>query len=191
MFRIDFANEGWRASNFRDKVPQMTQWLGRQEKVAMFESYLNNYKREEEKQAELEGDSIQNMDGIKAKPGKKGEEGRFDAVIVAHTDEAEATGLQGMKVGRLRVIFSLPDILYFYNIAPHSWPKGPLAYVEWYKISRNPGKFHNMQIVLRLVLLFYWGTYIKVVIWFLLLDLKVFGHLLGGQIIKFAYQTIW
>ncbi|EGO28265.1 hypothetical protein SERLADRAFT_405879 [Serpula lacrymans var. lacrymans S7.9] len=121
-------------------------------------------------------DSIQNMDGIKAKPGKKGEEGRYDAVIVAHTDEAEATGLQGMKVGRLRVIFSLPDILYSYNIAPHPWPKGPLAYVEWYKISSQSLR----QMVLHLVLLFYWGTYIKVVIWFLLLDLELFGHLLEG-----------
>ncbi|EGO05038.1 hypothetical protein SERLA73DRAFT_149319 [Serpula lacrymans var. lacrymans S7.3] len=237
MFHIDFAKECWRASNFRDRVPQMTQWLSRQEKVAMFESYLNNYKREEEKQAELEGgieassspsskplstflakhphspgqtlksvqtshqcpsfschlrtflnkfmdrgntiprnqvalaqlpfdrlniwhsfkfvldslgndiDSIQNMDGIKAKPGKRGEEGRFDAVIVAHIDKAEARGLQGIKVGRLRVIFSLQDILYSYNIAPYSWPKGLLVYVEWYKISRNPGQFHNMYIV--------------------------------------------
>ncbi|EGO28303.1 hypothetical protein SERLADRAFT_405898 [Serpula lacrymans var. lacrymans S7.9] len=209
-FHIDFAKECWRASNFCDEVPQITQWHSRQEKVAVFESYLNNYKREEEKQAELERDieasssptfkplsiflakqphspgqtlksiqtshqcpsfsyhlrtflnkfmdrgntipqvalaqlpfdqlniwhsfkfvldslgndisSIQNMDGIEVKPGKRGEEGRFDTVIVVHTDEAEATALQGS-----------------------------LAYVEWYKISRNPGQFHNMYIVTKLV----------------------------------------
>ncbi|EGN96437.1 hypothetical protein SERLA73DRAFT_59635, partial [Serpula lacrymans var. lacrymans S7.3] len=40
-FHVDFAKEGWRVSNSHDKVPQMTQWLSRQEKVAMFESYLN------------------------------------------------------------------------------------------------------------------------------------------------------
>ncbi|KAG1884783.1 hypothetical protein F4604DRAFT_1977115 [Suillus subluteus] len=31
-FHIDCAKEGWRASNFRDEVPQMVQWLARQEK---------------------------------------------------------------------------------------------------------------------------------------------------------------
>ncbi|KAG2069256.1 hypothetical protein BDR04DRAFT_1128943 [Suillus decipiens] len=39
-FHIDCAKEGWRASNFRDELPQMTHWLERQEKVAMFETYL-------------------------------------------------------------------------------------------------------------------------------------------------------
>ncbi|KAF5378642.1 hypothetical protein D9757_006259 [Collybiopsis confluens] len=36
---IDFAKEGWRASNKRDHFPQMVQWLSRQEKVAYFDYY--------------------------------------------------------------------------------------------------------------------------------------------------------
>lgn len=39
-FHIDFAKEGWRASNKRDERPQMILWLSRQEKVNAFESYL-------------------------------------------------------------------------------------------------------------------------------------------------------
>lgn len=38
---IDFAKRGWRASNHRDEFPQMIRWLGRQEKMASFESYIN------------------------------------------------------------------------------------------------------------------------------------------------------
>ncbi|KAJ7938111.1 hypothetical protein B0H13DRAFT_2302210 [Mycena leptocephala] len=36
---IDFAKEGWRASNRRDEFPQMTTWLTRQEKIASFTTY--------------------------------------------------------------------------------------------------------------------------------------------------------
>ncbi|KAF5364863.1 hypothetical protein D9757_012750 [Collybiopsis confluens] len=36
---IDFAKEGWRASNKRDHFPQMIQWLSRQEKVASFDFF--------------------------------------------------------------------------------------------------------------------------------------------------------
>lgn len=41
-FHIDFAKEGWRASNKRDERPQMILWLSRQEKVNAFESYLKD-----------------------------------------------------------------------------------------------------------------------------------------------------
>ena len=36
---IDFAKEGWRASNKRDHFPQMVKWLSRQEKVASYDFY--------------------------------------------------------------------------------------------------------------------------------------------------------
>lgn len=39
---IDFAKEGWRASNQKDEFPQMIQWLSRQEKIAAFEVYLKS-----------------------------------------------------------------------------------------------------------------------------------------------------
>ncbi|KAJ7852764.1 hypothetical protein B0H14DRAFT_3656681 [Mycena olivaceomarginata] len=37
---IDFAKNGWRASNRRDEFPQMITWLGRQEKISLFSAYL-------------------------------------------------------------------------------------------------------------------------------------------------------
>ncbi|KDR76056.1 hypothetical protein GALMADRAFT_225772 [Galerina marginata CBS 339.88] len=40
-FHIDFAKEGWRASNRRDEFPQMVTWLSRQEKVSAFDNYLD------------------------------------------------------------------------------------------------------------------------------------------------------
>lgn len=40
---IDFAKEGWRASNQRDEFPQMIEWLSRQEKLVRLERTI--YKR--------------------------------------------------------------------------------------------------------------------------------------------------
>ena len=53
-FHIDCAKEAWRASNFRDELPQMVQWLARQEKVTMFETYLKHYESLEDREAEDE-----------------------------------------------------------------------------------------------------------------------------------------
>jgi hypothetical protein len=39
-FHIDFAKEGWRASNQRDAFPQMVTWLSHQEKISLFDNYL-------------------------------------------------------------------------------------------------------------------------------------------------------
>jgi hypothetical protein len=57
-FHIDYAKEGWRATNFRDELPQMTQWLSRQEKVAMFETYLKDYHRTEVEREQEEQDTV-------------------------------------------------------------------------------------------------------------------------------------
>ncbi|KAJ3709626.1 hypothetical protein C8R42DRAFT_572167 [Lentinula raphanica] len=46
---IDFAKEGWRASNKRDHFPQMVRWLDRQEKIAsydFFRSWLEDQEME-------------------------------------------------------------------------------------------------------------------------------------------------
>lgn len=40
-FHIDFAKKGYRASNKRDEVPQMTQWLSRQENISSFDRELS------------------------------------------------------------------------------------------------------------------------------------------------------
>lgn len=39
---IDFAKHGWQASNQRDEFPQMITWLSHQEKIASFESQLQD-----------------------------------------------------------------------------------------------------------------------------------------------------
>ena len=38
---IDFAKNGWRATNQRDELPQMIKWLSRQEKVSSFGNRLS------------------------------------------------------------------------------------------------------------------------------------------------------
>src|SRR5882757_2063570 len=43
--------------------------------------------------------------------------------------------LLGTRVGRLRVIFTLPkqvETIMGPQPTPESWPKGPLVYIEWY-----------------------------------------------------------
>jgi hypothetical protein len=49
-----------------------------------------------------------------------------------------------MKVGRLRLIFHLPEIIGLYNEAPAVWPKHHFAYVEWLTLSSAPEAHHNM-----------------------------------------------
>jgi hypothetical protein len=38
---IDFAKEGWRASNHQDEFPQMIRWLSRREKISSFQAHLS------------------------------------------------------------------------------------------------------------------------------------------------------
>ena len=45
-FHIDMAKEGWKASNFRNEVPQMTRWLAQQEKVSIFQCYIQDRARD-------------------------------------------------------------------------------------------------------------------------------------------------
>ena len=105
-------------------------------------------------------DATGETDVVKAKPSRAG--GRFDVVIVANTDIARATGLEGepevcyysidfsfnsfltgIKIGRIRVIFKLPSRTSLVPTSP-SWPTGPLAHIEWYNLSSHPGQHHNM-----------------------------------------------
>lgn len=60
---IDFAKEGWRASNKCDHFPQMVKWLSRQEKVASYDfyrSWLDGTQRDDDDDDnEEEGDELQ------------------------------------------------------------------------------------------------------------------------------------
>ena len=52
-----------------------------------------------------------------------------------------------MKIGRLRVIFKLPELNIHGEPAPTVWPKEHLAYIEWYKLSARAGANHNMYLL--------------------------------------------
>ena len=45
-FHIHMAKDGWKASNFRNEVPQMTRWLTQQEKVSIFQCYVQDVIRD-------------------------------------------------------------------------------------------------------------------------------------------------
>ncbi|KAJ7868925.1 hypothetical protein B0H14DRAFT_3582668 [Mycena olivaceomarginata] len=57
---------------------------------------------------------------------------RFDTVIVRRDTNAEATGLSGTRVGRVKVLFRLPEKLDDNTPVPTNWPTTCLAYVEWF-----------------------------------------------------------
>lgn len=60
--------------------------------------------------------------------------------------------LSGTRIGRVRVIFTLPSMSeQGLGSTPSFWPKTPLAYIEWYtglKATAEP--IHNMYSVKRL-----------------------------------------
>ncbi|KAA1473694.1 hypothetical protein DENSPDRAFT_859985 [Dentipellis sp. KUC8613] len=75
------------------------------------------------------GRSERDREDVKAQPPKGTQAARFDTVIVLYNNKAESTGVEGTRVGRLRVIFKLPQEIA--NRIP-AWTTKPLAYVEWY-----------------------------------------------------------
>ncbi|KAH9912266.1 uncharacterized protein B0H18DRAFT_1127404 [Fomitopsis serialis] len=90
-------------------------------------------------------------DAVKAKPACGTDAARFDTVVVLQGDEAEATGLQGTRIGRVKVIFRLPQKIRQHGMmaemqAPEEWAhEGPLAYVEWFaKLPASADPVHMM-----------------------------------------------
>ncbi|TRM57623.1 hypothetical protein BD626DRAFT_514014 [Schizophyllum amplum] len=249
---IDFAKNGWRASNKRDAFPQMIRWLARQEKVVAFSRYISSVdgdtpledddsddptteegtmhaalpaataplspalpsnpagivvsiaKHPDKKgvklstiesshcttgfslrlkeylntflprpttarqvayatlpfdrldvyhQFKLRPSSVDDDDDrvqtVKVVPAASQHPARFDTVIVLDRANAEAASLQGTRVARVRVVFTLPRTLDLFgpHPAPSTWPKGPLAYVEWFSPSRHPRSAHNFFMV--------------------------------------------
>lgn len=58
-------------------------------------------------------------------------------------------GETGLRIGRVKVIFKLPEQVSAGNglviDAPVYWPKSHLAYVEWYKnLASSPDPIHGM-----------------------------------------------
>lgn len=61
--------------------------------------------------------------------------GRYNVVLVKEDEDADIFGVEGIRVGRVKVIFTLPHTLAFpgsLQNAPEQWPREPLAYVEWF-----------------------------------------------------------
>ncbi|KIK58859.1 hypothetical protein GYMLUDRAFT_170264 [Collybiopsis luxurians FD-317 M1] len=130
---INFAKEGWRSSNKCDHFLQMVKWLSHQEKVASYNYYRSWLETVHNDELEGLGDAI--WETIKASPvSKKSLNAQFDMVIVLDMDEAESSAVQGCRVGRLHIIFCLPQIVDyngFLGPAPAEWPTEPMAYVMW------------------------------------------------------------
>ncbi|KAF8065173.1 hypothetical protein FPV67DRAFT_1653931 [Lyophyllum atratum] len=88
-------------------------------------------------------------DSIHVRPAKKDGRnhvvpGRFDTALI-NDGTGELTGLQGYRVGRVRIVFSLPEksrgILFTNTEAPI--PQH-LAYVEWYSPLQDPERHHGL-----------------------------------------------
>ncbi|TFK85635.1 hypothetical protein K466DRAFT_601004 [Polyporus arcularius HHB13444] len=72
---------------------------------------------------------------------------RFDTVLV-NEGTGGAVGLQGYRVGRVRLIFKLPKKAY-QQLLPDVVAPGHLAYVEWFTAFTQPDRIHDMYKVTR------------------------------------------
>ncbi|KAA1479326.1 hypothetical protein DENSPDRAFT_862008 [Dentipellis sp. KUC8613] len=84
---------------------------------------------------------------VMANPNHHGGVGRFDTVIIA-TDKAEDTGMNGLRIARVRVLFRLPSdfnaVLFTdYDVSP----PGHLAFVEWFSPPASRKHDHQMYTV--------------------------------------------
>ncbi|KAF9010890.1 hypothetical protein BDZ89DRAFT_1143453 [Hymenopellis radicata] len=56
--------------------------------------------------------------------------GCFDTVVVLTDDGAESAGLDGTRIGRIRVLFRIPAVMMMHGLpipTPKHWPRSPLA----------------------------------------------------------------
>ncbi|KAH9914851.1 uncharacterized protein B0H18DRAFT_886508, partial [Fomitopsis serialis] len=126
------------ASNHRDEFLQMVRYISRREKVTLYEVFQNECRADEQHEHVIAlHDGKVDVDVVKAAPstGRQGRKSRFDTVVVLENEQAESTGVLGTCIGRVKVIFKLPNKLSTVrgsSPAPSWWPKGPLAYVEWF-----------------------------------------------------------
>ncbi|KAH9912826.1 uncharacterized protein B0H18DRAFT_889166 [Fomitopsis serialis] len=80
-------------------------------------------------------DGKEDFDEVKAVPGatRQGRKNRFDTVVALQNEEAESTGVRGDRTGQGNLHLAQETIRHPWRWScPSWWPKGPLAYVEWY-----------------------------------------------------------
>ncbi|EPS94098.1 hypothetical protein FOMPIDRAFT_1134931 [Fomitopsis schrenkii] len=198
---IDCAKKAWRASNHRNERPQMTKWLERREKIAMFESLRAHLHTQA---WDIDADSNMNTDngtGLFLPKHPSASRQSIPSITERHHAPGFAKALNqhiysmklgrrltlqeqeiassylpfsrldiyytlkfttiplSTRIGRVKVIFKLPDTIYEHGSlndmhAPEEWAtQGPLAYVEWYaNLPASADPVHMMYEVRKLPL---------------------------------------
>ncbi|THU78905.1 hypothetical protein K435DRAFT_699108 [Dendrothele bispora CBS 962.96] len=91
------------------------------------------------------------LDSVSAHPRRVSSDGKvvkcsqFDAALIKVRGEANSSDLDDMRIGRIRVIFSLPTESSDALIPPNLSLPSHLAYVEWYtKFNQNPEPYTKL-----------------------------------------------
>ncbi|KIY60946.1 hypothetical protein CYLTODRAFT_460273 [Cylindrobasidium torrendii FP15055 ss-10] len=86
-------------------------------------------------------------DWVKATPT---DGGRYNTVVILDGSDANAFSLVDTRIGRVRIVFKIPETLRMRGIdmpTPSYWPKVPLAYVQLFikpLLTKAASRTHNM-----------------------------------------------
>lgn len=115
---IDFAKQGWRASNHRDEFPQMIRWLGRQEKITQFASYVEWRNKD------------QALDCMSSSPLK-----RWPAISIAKMPPSPGLLVSSIETRHATTYFSACLLEYLNSLTPN--PVGNRQLHHYYQLPFN------------------------------------------------------